>query len=99
MSDKILSDCMTTTEAAKFLGYHSDSVCNLCINGKLPGAFKFGKSWAIPKESVYKYKKGAQGFAAVKERKEKEKMSFLAMVNAAIREGAARKLVADLVPA
>lgn len=99
MTEELLKDCMTTTEAAKYLGYHSDSVCNLCIDGKLSGAFKFGKVWAIPKESVYKYKKGAQGFAAVKERKEAEKMSFLAMINAAIRDGIARKPVADLATA
>lgn len=85
MTKEILRDCMTTTEAAKYLGYHSDSVCNLCINGKLSGAFKFGKSWAIPKQSVYKYKKGAQGFAAVKERKEKENAILLATINAAIQ--------------
>ena len=86
----MLKEYMTTTEAAKYLGYHSDSVCNLCINGKLSGATKFGKSWAIPRKSVEGYKKGAQGFAAVKARKEKEKAIWQTKINAAIR--AARNL-------
>lgn len=95
MTEEILKDCMTTTEAAEYLGYHSDSVCNLCIKGKLLGAFKFGKSWAIPKQSVYDYKRGPQGFAAVKAQKAKAKASWLEMINSAIREGIAKKMTAD----
>lgn len=46
---------MTTTEAAQHLGYDPDYICSLCINGKLPGATKFGKVWAIPEKSIIKY--------------------------------------------
>lgn len=99
MTKEILRDCMTTAEAAEYLGYNSDSVCNLCINGKLSGAFKFGKAWAIPKQSVYNYEKGPQGFAVGKTRKEAEKKTWLDMLNTAIREGAARRTVQSLATA
>lgn len=81
----MLKEYMTTTEAAEYLGYNSDSVCNLCIKDKLPGAKKFGKMWAIPREAVVTYKRGKQGFAAVKERKEAQKASMWAEINAIIR--------------
>ena len=86
----MLKEYMTTTEAAEYLGYNSSSVCYLCMHGKLQGAEKFGKSWAIPKQSVYGYEKNGQGFAAVKARKEKEKAIWQTKINAAIR--AARNL-------
>ena len=89
----MLTDCMTTKEAAEYLGYNPDSVCNLCINGKLSGAFKFGKAWAIPKQSVYTYKKGLQGFAAEKAKKAQKKASWLAEINAARKYYAAQKLI------
>ena len=92
----MLKDYMTTKEAAKFLGYHSDSVCNLCIKGKLPGATKFGKSWAIPRKAVEGYEKGPQGFAADKERKEAERQAQRTEINAAIRFYAAKKLAIAL---
>ena len=82
----MLKDHMTTAEAAEYLGYKIASICNLCTNNKLPGATKFGKSWAIPKQSVYTYKRGLQGFAAVKAHKEEEEVLRLAEINAAIRK-------------
>lgn len=79
-------DYMTAAEAAVYLEYKQEYVCNLCKNGKFPGATKFGnKMWAIPKQSVYGYEKNGQGFAAVKVRKEKEKAIWLTKINAAIQ--------------
>ena len=66
----MIENYMTVEEAAEYLGYHVDSLYNLFTKGKFPGAIKFGKVWAIPEESVKGYKKGLQGFAAVKARKE-----------------------------
>lgn len=80
-------DYITVEEAAKYLKRTKRHVCWLCINGKLPGAKKFGeKVWAIPRKSVEGYEPGLQGFANTKNRKEKEKMSWLAEINAAIRK-------------
>lgn len=86
----MLKEYMTTTEAADYLDLNYDYVGSLCKKGKLPGATKFGKSWAIPRKSVEGYEKGGQGFAALKARKEKEKAIWLTKINAAIR--AARNL-------
>ena len=80
---------MTTSEAAKYLEYDPDYVCQLCIDGKLIGATKFGKMWAIPEKSVYRYPK----------RKEEEKKTWLNMINTAIREGTARKTAQRLATA
>ena len=97
MTEEVLRDCMTAAEAAEYLDYKPEYVCDLCKRGKLPGAKKFGKKmWAIPKQSVYDYEKNGQGFAAVKAKKIKAKMSWLAEFNAAIREGIAKKITADL---
>ncbi|GEM_PF-4010772 len=82
----MLEGYMTTNEAAKYLGYDPDYICQLCINKKLKGATKFGKMWAIPEEVVHIYPN----------RKEEEKKTWLAEINAAIREGIAKKMTADL---
>lgn len=88
----MLSGYMTTTEAAKYLEFNPDYICSLCKKGDLPGAKKFGsKMWAIPKRAVYNYEKNGQGFASIKARKEKEKRTWLATINAAIRKGQAQK--------
>lgn len=73
----MLNEYMSTKEAADFLGYDADYICYLCIHDKLPGARKFGKSWAIPEKAVREYKPGLQGFAAVKERKNAEMNSWI----------------------
>jgi excisionase family DNA binding protein len=36
------------SEAAKRLGIAEGYLRQLCIAGEVPGAMKFGKSWAIP---------------------------------------------------
>ena len=69
---QVLKGYMTTKQAAKYLGYDPDYICSLCINEKLPGAGKFGNAWAIPEQSVYEYKPGLQGQAAINARKEAE---------------------------
>lgn len=81
----MLKGYMTTTEAAEYLDFNSDYVGSLCKKGELPGATKFGKSWAIPEQSVYGYEKGGQGFATIKARKEAKKIIMLAEWNAAIQ--------------
>ena len=65
-----MEEYMTTQQAAEYLGYTADYITTLCTKGKLPGAQKWGKRfWAIPRKSVYEYKPGPQGFAAMKARK------------------------------
>lgn len=69
----MIEDYMTTQEAAEYLDYKPEYICNLCSKGKLPGAQKMGKRiWVIPKEAVYGYKPGLQGFAATKAREQAE---------------------------
>ena len=75
----MLQGYMTTTEAAEYLKYDPDYICYLCIHKEFPGATKFGNAWAIPEKDVKNYCKK-------KDRKEKEKMSWLAEINAAIRK-------------
>lgn len=80
------NEYMTVEEAAKYLNRTKRHICWLCINGKLKGAEKFGeKIWAIPRKSVEEYEPGKRGFAVVKERKEAQKASMWAEINAAIR--------------
>lgn len=64
---------MTTQEAAEYLDYRMEYISVLCSTGKLPGAKKMGKKmWIIPEKSVFEYKPGPQGFAAVRERERAE---------------------------
>ena len=87
LEDLTLEDFMTTKQAAKYLKRTTSLICKLCLKGKLPGARRIGeKMWLIPRKSVEGYKPGLQGFAIEKDRKEKEKMSWLAEINAAIRK-------------
>lgn len=82
----MLKGYMTTAEAAEYLEYNPDYICYLCKKGNFQGAEKFGnKMWAIPEEEVKKYQKNGQGFAAEKARKEAQKASMWAEINAAIR--------------
>lgn len=81
------NDYVTVEYAAKYLKRTKRHICWLCINGKLPGAKKFGERvWAIPRKSVEEYEPAPQGFAVIKERKGAEKASWLAEINAAIRQ-------------
>lgn len=48
-----------TTETAKLLQMTSRRVVGLCGEGKLPGAFRSGRNWKIPMESVKQYMKAA----------------------------------------
>lgn len=45
----------TTTQAAKYLGYHKDSIRNM-IRNQLIEAEKFGRDWFIPEHALKKYK-------------------------------------------
>ena len=75
---------MTTEQAAEYLGYTADYVTTLCATGKLPGAKKWGKRmWIIPEQSVFDYKPGPQGFAAVRARKLAEKEELMRLFNTA----------------
>ena len=44
-----------TTEAARLLQMTSRRVVGLCNEGKFPGAFRSGRNWKIPAESVRQY--------------------------------------------
>lgn len=48
-----------TAEAAKLLQMTSRRVVGLCGEGKLPGAFRSGRNWKIPIESVRQYMNNA----------------------------------------
>ena len=52
-------DYIGTTEAAAFLQMTGRRVVGLCSEGKLAGAFKAGRNWKIPMESVKQYRKDA----------------------------------------
>ncbi len=43
---------MTILEASKILGMTEEYVRRLCTNGKIKGAMKFGRAWAIPRSSI-----------------------------------------------
>lgn len=74
----MIKDLMTTKEAAEYLDYTPEYVCNLCAKGKLEGAQKMGeRMWAIPKKAVEGYRPGLQGFAAVNARKRAELVMLL----------------------
>ena len=48
-------ECVGTAEAAKYLQMTGRRVVGLCGEGKLPGAFRTGRNWKIPMESLKKY--------------------------------------------
>ena len=50
-------DYIGTTEAAALLQMTGRRVVGLCGEGKLAGAFKAGRNWKIPMESVKQYRK------------------------------------------
>ena len=45
-------DYMTAKEAAEKLAITPRRVQVLCAQGKIPGAVRFGVTWAIPKDAV-----------------------------------------------
>ena len=51
------SESIGTTEAAKLLQMTGRRVSGLCGEGRFPGAFKEGRNWRIPMESVKQYMK------------------------------------------
>ena len=58
-----------TTEAAKLLQMTGRRVVGLCSEGKFSGAFRSGRNWKIPVDSVKQYMKDT-GIAAPEESKE-----------------------------
>ena len=44
----MLGDYLSITEMAESWGIHPRTVQLMCREGKIEGAVKFGKSWAIP---------------------------------------------------
>ena len=71
---------MGTAEAAKLLQLTSRRVIGLCSEGKIPGAFKAGRNWKIPAESVRQYMKSA-GILALAEPSRDEKLLPFAIGN------------------
>jgi excisionase family DNA binding protein len=55
-----LSDFLTTEQAARELGYTTQSVRNMVYRHALP-AEKFGRSLLIPKKAILEYKKKNAG--------------------------------------
>jgi helix-turn-helix protein len=43
---------ITTTQAAELLGMTPRNVQILCASGKIRGAVKFGRDWAIPNPPI-----------------------------------------------
>lgn len=52
-----IPDIMTTQECQKILKVGKNTILNLIHTGELD-AFKIGRRWKIPKESVIEYLKG-----------------------------------------
>ena len=50
--NKPLQEYLTLSEASKILGMTEECVRRLCTNGKIKGAIKFGRTWAIPRSSI-----------------------------------------------
>ena len=48
----IKMDYITAREASKKWGITQRRVQVLCTQGKVPGAVRFGNTWAIPKDTV-----------------------------------------------
>ena len=48
----VLMDYMTTKEAAEKWAITPRRVQVLCAQGKIPGAVRFGVTWAIPKDAT-----------------------------------------------
>ena len=54
-------DYVNAIEAAEMINVNDSRIRQLCIEGKLNGAFKIGDTWLIPRESVTNYKPGKRG--------------------------------------
>lgn len=46
---------LTTMDAAQILGVTRIRVCQLCIQGRIPGARRFGRDWCIPSSGLRTY--------------------------------------------
>lgn len=56
---------MTASRAGRFLGYQDGSfITRLCKAGKIPGAYKDGRPWYVPREWVLQ-KKGEEEKAGI----------------------------------
>ena len=72
-----IDDVMSVEEAAKILGYRNSSITLLCRQGKMPGAFRLGHQWVIPKETVRDYKRSPRGFAGMWENRRKAENALI----------------------
>lgn len=45
-------DFMTVNQASELWGICNRRIVTLCNDGRIEGAMKFGKSWAIPKDAI-----------------------------------------------
>ncbi len=61
-TNKPLKEYMTILEASKILGITEEYVRRLCTNGKIKGAIKFGRTWAIPRADVMPIQVGFHDF-------------------------------------
>ena len=66
------------TEVAELLNVTNGRIRQLCLSGRFDGAFKFGTTWLIPRESVENYERGKPGPRGNEElRKENERLREL----------------------
>ncbi len=87
---------MTVQEAAEYLDYTESAVSNLCRNRTLQGVSRLGKKmWLIPKQSVYEYTKGLQGFALLKAKKDAEKAALMTEIKEVVKATAVAEKTAD----
>ena len=49
---------MTIGQVAKVTGYAPESLRNLAKQGRLPGAYRFGRNWLINREKFQKHRDG-----------------------------------------
>ena len=54
--DKVREEYVTAVEAAQIMGITRNRVGRLCLDGRFDGAFKFGRSWMIPRVAVLNHK-------------------------------------------
>jgi len=87
---------MTTEEAAKYLKYTTSYVCQLIKSGKISGAKKISqKAWLIPKTSIFDYKPGLQGFAAINAKKRAEAQEIKNLFSIAVKSAKERRAAQD----
>lgn len=62
---------LTPSQVAKLKGDITErSICRMCNDGLVPGAFKLGRNWAIPERSVGRIEVRSEGWQKGRKRKD-----------------------------